>query len=141
MYVVALLALIHYFQQTKADVSVPIYTAGVFGWLMTYRALAWWRGTQELSTLGLVLLAVIVGVLTFASEAIGIGLWFGVSPLRVLAVAWEFDPEMIRPGWLVLASGFAVVLLELVRTRWRARPAPIARAVRSGSSSSSTARS
>jgi hypothetical protein len=29
----------------------------------------------------------------------------------------EFDPEMIRPGWLVLASGFAVVLLELVSTR------------------------
>jgi hypothetical protein len=28
---------------------------------------------------------------TFASEAIGIGLWFGVSPVRVLAVAWEFD--------------------------------------------------
>jgi hypothetical protein len=24
---------------------------------------------------------------------------------------------MIRPGWLVLASGFAVVLLELVSTR------------------------
>jgi sulfoxide reductase heme-binding subunit YedZ len=121
VYAVALLALIHYFQQTKADVSVPIYTAGLFGWLMTYRILAWWRGMPELSTPGLVGLAVVVGALTFAGEAIGIGIKFAVSPLRVLEAAWDFDPETIRPGWLVLASGLAVALLEFGRTRWRER--------------------
>ena len=39
VYAIAVLALIHYFQQTKADVSVPTLTAGVFGWLMGYRML------------------------------------------------------------------------------------------------------
>ena len=37
VYVIGALALIHYFQQTKADVSVPTFTAGVFAWLMGYR--------------------------------------------------------------------------------------------------------
>ena len=119
VYAIALLALIHYFQQTKADVSVPIYTAGLFGWLMTYRILAWWRGTPDLPTLGLVALAIIVGALTVAGEAIGIGIKFGVSPLRVLEAAWDFHPDTIRPGWLVLASGLGVALLEFGRVWWR----------------------
>src|SRR5258705_2271355 len=37
VYGIGVLALIHYFQQTKADVSVPTFTAGVFGWLIGYR--------------------------------------------------------------------------------------------------------
>src|SRR5262249_56632842 len=37
VYGIGILALIHFFQQTKADVSVPTFTAGVFTWLMGYR--------------------------------------------------------------------------------------------------------
>ena len=51
IYAIALLALIHYFQQTKADVTVPTFAAGLFLWLIAYRVLAWWQGTSELSTL------------------------------------------------------------------------------------------
>ena len=47
VYGIALLALIHYFQQTKADVTVPVFAASLFGWLIAYRVLAWWRGTQR----------------------------------------------------------------------------------------------
>src|SRR5580704_4255479 len=47
-YAVALLALIHYFQQTKADVTVPTFAAGLFAWLIGYRLLAWWLDTSEL---------------------------------------------------------------------------------------------
>src|SRR5215470_17710150 len=50
IYVIALLALIHYFQQTKADVTVPIFAASLFLWLFSYRLLAWWQGGGELST-------------------------------------------------------------------------------------------
>jgi methionine sulfoxide reductase heme-binding subunit len=41
IHVIALLALIHYFQQTKADVTVPTFAASLFFWLIAYRLLAW----------------------------------------------------------------------------------------------------
>ncbi len=128
IYVIALLALIHYFQQTKADVTVPTFAAGLFTWLIAYRVLAWWQGTAELSTLSLLGLTVVVSVLVFAGEAIGIGIEFHVSPLRVLNAAFDFDAG-IRPGWQVLAAGLVVVVLDVVRARWNgraARPRPVA---------------
>lgn len=120
IYVIALLALIHYFQQTKADVTVPIFAAGLFGWLIAYRILAWWQDRNELSTLSLIGLAIVVAALTFAGEAIGIAIEFGISPLRVLATAFDFDIG-IRPGWEVLAAGLAVAALDFVRARWNRR--------------------
>jgi sulfoxide reductase heme-binding subunit YedZ len=127
IYAIALLALIHYFQQTKADVTVPTFAAGLLTWLLSYRLLAWWRDANELSPLHLLGLAVAVSVLTFAGEAIGIGITFGVSPLRVLDSVFDFDAG-IRPGWQVLAAGLAVVALDIVRARWNSR-APRSRAV------------
>jgi len=122
IYVIALLALIHYFQQTKADVTVPIFVAGLFGWLIAYRVLAWWQDRNELSTVSLLGLAIVVAALTFAGEAIGIGIEFHISPLRVLATAFDFDVG-IRPGWEVLAAGLAVTVLDFVRARWNGRVA------------------
>src|SRR5476651_1677089 len=84
IYAIVLLALIHYFQQTKADVTVPVFAAGLFLWLMAYRVLAWWQRTSELSTLSLLALSIVVSLLTFAGEAVGIGISFHVSPIRVL---------------------------------------------------------
>jgi sulfoxide reductase heme-binding subunit YedZ len=37
VYCVVLLALIHYFQQTKADVTVPVFAASLILWLIAYR--------------------------------------------------------------------------------------------------------
>jgi methionine sulfoxide reductase heme-binding subunit len=126
IYAIALLALIHYFQQTKADVSVPTFAAGLFVWLMAYRLLTWWQDTSELSTMSLLALSVVISILTFAGEAIGIGIAFHVSPLRVLDTIFDFDAG-IRPGWQVLAAGLFVVALDCVRVRWNgrtARPVP-----------------
>ncbi len=120
VYVIALLALIHYFQQTKADVTVPTLAAGLFGWLISYRLLAWWQETSELNTRSLLGLSIVVAALTFAGEAVGIGIAFGVSPLRVLEVAFDVQAG-IRPGWQVLAAGLAVVALDFVRARWNSR--------------------
>jgi sulfoxide reductase heme-binding subunit YedZ len=74
------------------------------------------------------LLSVIVAALTFAGEAVGIGIAFGVSPTRVLVTAFDFDAG-IRPGWQVLGAGLATVILDVVRARWngratRSRPVP-----------------
>jgi sulfoxide reductase heme-binding subunit YedZ len=122
IYAIALLALIHYFQQTKADVTVPTFAASLFLWLIAYRLVAWWQDTSELSTLSLLALSVVVSVLTFAGEAVGIGIAFHVSPLRVLDAAFDFDAG-IRPGWEVLAAGLAAVVVDIVRARWNSRPA------------------
>lgn len=121
IYAIALLALIHYFQQTKADISVPTFAAGLFTWLIGYRLLAWWQGGGELSTLRVLLLTMVVALLTFAGEAIGIGLTFGVSPWRVLDTAFDFEAG-IRPGWQVLGAGLVVVAVDFVRARWNSQP-------------------
>lgn len=132
-YAIALLGLIHFFQQTKADVWLPTFVAGLFGWLMAYRFLIW-RKTErgELPTWTIAAMTVAVAVLTFVAEAIGIGIAFNVSPLRVLQMALDFDYYSIRPGWFVLAAGLAVVAVDLVRARLakprRARAAAAERA-------------
>jgi len=122
IYAIALLALIHYFQQTKADVTVPTFAAGLFLWLTGYRVLAWWQGSSELSTLSLFGLAIAVSVATFLGEAIGIAIAFHVSPMRVLGTIFDFDAG-IRPGWQVLAAGLAVTAVDAVISRWRGRTA------------------
>jgi sulfoxide reductase heme-binding subunit YedZ len=126
IYGIALLALIHYFQQTKADVAVPTFAAGVFLWLMAYRLLIWLQDRSELTTLSLLLLTIVVSILTFAGEAIGNGIAFHVSPLRVLNTVFDFGVG-IRPGWQVLGAGLCVVALDCVRARWNSRAArPVA---------------
>jgi sulfoxide reductase heme-binding subunit YedZ len=120
IYVIGLLALIHYFQQTKADVSVPTFAAGLFAWLLGYRLLIKLRKARgEPPTWMLLVLSAVVAALTFIAEAVGIGLVFNVSPFRVLESAFDFDDlSMIRPGWLVLGAGLIVVALDLVRARF-----------------------
>jgi methionine sulfoxide reductase heme-binding subunit len=122
VYVIALLALIHYFQQTKADATVPTFAASLFLWLMAYRLLAWWYETSELSTSRLLTLSVVVSVVTFAGEAIGIAIAFHVSPMRVLNTIFDFDAGT-RPGWQILAAGLAVVAVNAVVARWKNRTA------------------
>jgi sulfoxide reductase heme-binding subunit YedZ len=130
IYVLALFALVHFFQQTKADVTVPTLFAGLFAWLMLYRVVvALRRGQTELPAWALLALTFAVAGLTFLGEAVGIGLAYHVSPLMVLASAFDFDLA-IRPGWYVFAAGLVVVALDLVRSRWR----PLRERVRTGRS-------
>jgi sulfoxide reductase heme-binding subunit YedZ len=127
IYAIALLGLIHYFQQTKADVTVPTFAASLFFWLIGYRVLAWWQDTSELSTFNLLGLTIVVSLVTFAGEAIGIAIAFHVAPLRVLETVFDFDAG-IRPGWQVLVAGLLVVAIDAVMARLRSR-APRAREV------------
>ena len=124
IYAIGLLALIHFFQQTKADVWVPTFVAGLFGWMIGYRLLVKLRRTRdEPPTWILLVLSVAVSALTFVGEAVGIGIAFNVSPLVVLGMAFDFDIHSIRPGWLVLGAGLIVVALDLIRARFGARRA------------------
>jgi hypothetical protein len=92
---------------------------------MGYRLLAKWRGEGALNPGWLAVLALAAGLLTLVGEAIGIGIAFGVSPLLVLATAFDLDIG-IRPGWLVLGAGLLVATLDLVRGWSERRSRPIA---------------
>jgi methionine sulfoxide reductase heme-binding subunit len=128
VYGIGVLALIHYFQQTKADVSVPTFTAGLFAWLIGYRIMVRvWRLRGELPTLALAGLSISVAALTFIAEAIGLSIKFDISPLLVLETDVDFDIslDMVRPGWLVLAAGLAVTALNFIGARLpKAKPRP-----------------
>ena len=132
IYVIGVLVLIHFFQQTKADVWQPILVASLFAWMIGYRVLIKLRKSRgEPPAWQLASLTVVVVALTFIVEAIGIAISFNTSPLRVLENAFEFDLDVIRPGWVVLAAGALVVCVDLVqsrvaRSRRPARPAPMA---------------
>jgi len=119
IYAIALLVLIHYFLRFKLIESMPTFATGLFGWLIGYGLLIWWRKTRnELPTWVLLALSVIIGTLTFIAEAIALGIEANVSPLRVLQSAFEFDFDMIRPGWLVLCAGLIVAALDFVCARF-----------------------
>ena len=131
IYAIGVLVLIHYFLRFKLIGSLPTFAAGLFGWLIGYRLLIWWRKTRnEPPTWMLLALSVVIAALTFVVEAIALGIQANVSPLRVLQNAFDFDIDMIRPGWLVLAAGLSVVVLDLVRARF-AKPRRTARQTQS----------
>jgi len=75
----------------------------------------------EPSALMLLGLTVVVTALTFIGEAIGIAIAFNTTPWMVLQMAFDVDLATldVRPGWLVLAAGLAVVVLDVVRSRLR----------------------
>ena len=124
-YVITLFALVHFFQQTKADLTQPTLYAGLFLWLLAYRVLAARRDDAGLTPLWLAGLAVIVAALVFLGEGIGLAIAFGqpVATLLPQYFATIADPDLgFRPGWAVLIAGLVVAGLDL----WRGRkPAPV----------------
>jgi sulfoxide reductase heme-binding subunit YedZ len=135
VYVIGFLALIHYFQQTKADVSAPTLVAGLFAWLMCYRIVVR-RIRGELSSAGIAVLSVVVAALTLLAQSIGVAIVFHVSPLTVLQTAFSFyfdfdldnisdtlqsvvdNVGMLNPAWLVLAAGLIVAAANMVFARF-----------------------
>lgn len=105
VYPIAALALVHFYLQTKADVSEPILFSGLFVWLMAYRL--WRSRLGDPSVAGLLALAVLAALLTAAGETIGIAVTRHVPAMVIVAA--HFDPGIgIRPAWWVLATGLAV---------------------------------
>ena len=125
VYTIAVLALVHYFLQSKIDVSDPVFSAGLFLLLMGWRAMRRFKWPER--PWSLLLLAILAGLATAALEAAWYGLASGVPASLVLAANLDFSGP-IRPAWWVLATGLlmpAIALLRGVRTAGKtARPAP-----------------
>ena len=111
IYPAAAIAIIHFSIQSKVKIGEPAFTAGLFAWLMLWRALP---ARLQRSYLGLAALAVAVTLATVAFEAAWYGLVNNVDPVRVLLA--NFDPELaFRPAHKVLIASILVILAVSLR--------------------------
>jgi len=107
----AVLALLHFFIQSKLNVANATYAAGLFAWLMIWRVMPPKLRTRYL---GLALLAVGATLATVVFEVGWYGLVNHVPPMRIVAA--NVDPDLApRPALMVLASSAAVIVLVAVR--------------------------
>jgi sulfoxide reductase heme-binding subunit YedZ len=122
-YVIAVLGLLHFFMQSKIDVSQPALMSGFLIWLMGWRLMVFLRrrgGREPLpSVFDLLVLAIAAAVLTVATEALWYAVATGVDPWRVIRSNLDFG-FAIRPVWWVLAAGLVVTAAAW----WRGRGAP-----------------
>jgi sulfoxide reductase heme-binding subunit YedZ len=126
IYAIAVLALLHYFIQSKAMVGEPVTFAGFYVWLMAWRAVPapWGRKLGMLIVLGLVALGLVAAIATAWIEFAWYALTTGIDPWRVLA-ANESVRFGLRPAHWVALVGLGVVLLAGAMRLWRGvvRPA------------------
>jgi sulfoxide reductase heme-binding subunit YedZ len=115
VYLIALLAVIHFWMQSKLEIWEPTIMAGIYLWLIGYRLLARRfavRGRLALAWVGA--LGVAAAALTAAGEALYFWLAYGADPGRVVAANWSLALGL-RPAVVVLAIGFAVAAAGLLR--------------------------
>lgn len=122
VYAIGVLALVHYFMQSKLNVAEPAAAAGLFLWLMSYRVMGRLRPEGAMPAWALLLLAIGAGLATGLGEALYYGLATGVDARRVLAADWHW-PFLARPCWVVLLICLAVSGLGAVRGQRRIRSA------------------
>jgi methionine sulfoxide reductase heme-binding subunit len=132
VYAIALLALVHYFMQSKLEVWEPTIFFGIYGWLMLYRLLAAKfavRGRLPLTWVAA--LCPITTVLTALGETIYFHVAFPRVPSwRVFEANWSLVTG-VRPAVVVFALSLAVLAAGLIRA-WTA-PAPKGRTRYAGS--------
>lgn len=107
----AMLAILHFFIQSKANVGEATVAAGLFAWLMIWRFLPAKLRTKYL---GLGLLAVGATLAALAFELSWYGLVNHVDPVRVLRA--DLDPDLAPRATLkVLLSGLLAIVLVAAR--------------------------
>jgi sulfoxide reductase heme-binding subunit YedZ len=111
IYPAAVLAILHFYIQSKANVGEATVAAGLFTWLMIWRFMPPRLRTLYLS---LVLLAVGATLAALAFELAWYGLVNHVDPMRVLKA--DLNPDLAPRATLkVLLSGLLVILLVVLR--------------------------
>lgn len=111
VYPAAVLAILHFFIQSKANIGEAAVAAGLFAWLMIWRAMPYTLRTRYL---GLVLLAIGATLATVAFEMAWYGIVNHVPPMRVLAA--NIDPDLApRPALKVLLASLAAIALVAAR--------------------------
>src|SRR5262249_54028413 len=105
VYAIAVLAVVHFFIQSKLNTYPPVLMARVLIWVLASRAL--YRRTGQVSPLHLVVLAIGTAVVTAVGEAMLYFFTSGVDARLVLLAHFDIETE-VRPAWWVLAAGLAI---------------------------------
>jgi sulfoxide reductase heme-binding subunit YedZ len=110
---IALLGLVHFFLQSRLDVTEPTLMAGLLLWLLAWRTLP-----REVQGSGLALLAValVAGLGTVLVEYAWFALATQVDPLRVVLANLDlaFGP---RPAVIVLLAGLVAAMVPQARRK------------------------
>jgi len=115
-YPIGAIAVVHFFMQTKLNVSEPTVMAGLFTWLMFYRAWGEFLGRQSVTTLwALILLAIAAALVTVVGEWAYYALFTGIDASLVLQANLTTMAGP-RPAWIVLGIGLVVPLAAAL---WR----------------------
>lgn len=114
VYLVGVLAIVHFAMQKKLDIYEPTLMMGFLFWLFGWRIMHRWR--RDAGFTSLIVLAFAAALTTAAFEAGWYGTLTGISATRVLEVNLMFDVS-IRPMWWVLAAGIAIALAS-AGTHW-----------------------
>lgn len=113
VYLIAPLGLLHFYIQSKLDVSEPLLLSGFYLWLMGWR---WLDRHRRSAAPGLAALSIAAALATGALEVLWFGLVNGVPATNVVAANLDFSFET-RPMWIVLAAGLCATLLQALRGR------------------------
>ena len=112
-YPVGAVALLHFYIQSKLNVSEPVFVSGLFVWLMAWRAVPEaWRRRQGIAVTAALYsgLAAASGLATAALEFTWYGLATKIDPLRVL-YANESIARGLRPAhWVFVVTASLVVV-------------------------------
>ncbi len=110
VYLLAALGIVHFYLQSKIDVSEPVLMTGLFLWLMGIRLLLW--GKIKLGGFALVGLALLTTLATALLEAGWYAAATGVMAQRVLMA--NLMPELgPRPAFWVLLASLAMLAIPL----------------------------
>ncbi len=115
-YPIAVLGILHYFIQTKANVSEPVFVAGLYVWLMLWRPLpdAWKRPVPTY-----VALAIVTGIATVGLEFAWYGIATSIDPWRVLLANRSIDFGLRPAHWVFVVAVAVALLLPLRRLTMR----------------------
>lgn len=105
------LGVLHYFMETRLDVTEAVILAGLFMLAMAFRVARKWLTPQFLP---LIAAAAICALLTAAIEAFYYSVSTRVSVERVLWANLDFSYS-VRPAWWVFGVGVLVALASLFR--------------------------
>jgi methionine sulfoxide reductase heme-binding subunit len=131
VYGLAVLAIAHFFLQSKIDATEATLMAGFFILLMAYR-LAMAHRLRFSPQLHLAI-AIASALVTAALEFAWYGLATGINPLAVLSANFAFS-NALRPAPLILIAGLALMAIDetLTLVRQAARPMPVLASPRPG---------
>jgi sulfoxide reductase heme-binding subunit YedZ len=121
-YVIGVLALLHFFIQSKADVSEATYAAGLFLWLLAWRAVPETIRTRFATLCALLVLA---PLLTMAVEFAWYALATRIPAQRVLMANFSIDAGLRPAHWVFVTALILTAAVAAWTFRRRQPTAPV----------------